>query len=819
MMLRYKSAIALVLVTLFLAPLFSMPTTMNATSEPNAVPMIAPAQAGPRVLFDEAHCAGGSELMTPGNTSLLAWMLEEHGYEAEINFDEEIDSTILTDIDVLALFFPMVALTTAEVNAITDFVNAGGGLLLVGTDDSTSWGFDSANLNDLSETFGITFNLDSWLGTSITLDTHHLTQDVSSIHVNLDYKLRACSLTLSSPAVAIAEGGDNDLVAISEYGSGKVVAVSAAAPFIMYRHLLTWQTEKDDLFQFSLNIFDWLTGHAPRKVSAGETAIITVGSGPNLSESVLETYSGYSGLIHDHTTHSDGQGTVEEMVWAGQMAGFDFMAISDHSYDEPVASGREGITGALAARDYCNEYGIPIEQFIAAELSHGHHSLGLPMTANVYATTQEEMVTGVHNQGGIIALCHPTIGAQYMPTYVQMESYGYDAIEVDNSGFIHGILEEGYNWPFYGASDGHSPDFVGKVVNIAFVNETTGPDGRLADWDVVNAILDKRIVIVDHVADFIYGQKVWVDLYLEMMAEVEAEIANAQAAVDASTAEGGTTLAEWYLREAKAVFAIGCPMKAMGGAIAAQTATALNLRFEAVLPDPQTLEPNEAFMLSLNISNYGPDPIEFNSTLYRRIGISSVDVVAEVQAIPAEGWLFLNRSITANDVGILMLPFILRDFNISDLPPILFVFDALVDAGSSATYEQTTEGTLVTPTTAIERGDFRFIDRALLFYNDGSGWQNITASIRTVTLEGEIGPYPKDTVIDYYFMVYGEFGGLFVLDGGSYTVVTDPLETTTSTSTTTNGTTPLDPVLLAAAVGGTVLAIVVIVLIGKRRNG
>ena len=105
MMLRYKSAIALTLVTLFLAPLFSGPATMNTTSGIDVVPIIVPSQSDQRVLFDEAHCSGGSELMTPANTSILAWMLEEHGYEAEVNFDEEMDSALLTDIDVLALFF------------------------------------------------------------------------------------------------------------------------------------------------------------------------------------------------------------------------------------------------------------------------------------------------------------------------------------------------------------------------------------------------------------------------------------------------------------------------------------------------------------------------------------------------------------------------------------------------------------------------------------------------------------------------------------------------------------------------------------------
>ncbi|MHA1768981.1 MAG: hypothetical protein ACTSV3_03920 [Candidatus Thorarchaeota archaeon] len=818
---RSKSLIAFLLVVLFATPLLmtAMPKQMSAES--SRVSVTVPSQSGLRVLFDESHTAGGSELMTPANTSFLAWMLEKNGYETETSFDQEITPGLLAGYDVFALFFPMVALTSSEVSTIVDFVNNGGGLLLVGTDNSPStWHFNSANLNPISENFGITFNMDSWLGTDITFNEHHLTQDVSSIHVNLDYKLRACSMTVTSPATVVAEAGGDPLVAVSEYGSGKVVAVSAVAPFIMYRKLMNWQTEPDDLFQFSLNVFDWLVGNTPRHVDADGTAIIPVGSGPSLTPSVADSYTAYSGLIHDHTTHSDGQGTVEEMVWAGLMSSLDFMIITDHSYDAPVATGRTGVTGAQAARELCNTYGLSIEQFVGAELSHGHHTTGMPLQENVFASTQEEMVDGIHAQGAMATLCHPTIASQYMETYVQMEALGYDAIEVDNMGFSHGILEEGYHWPFYGASDGHSPEFVGKMINVVFVNETTGPNGRLADWDVVNAILDKRVVIVDHVTDLIYGQQVWIDLYLDRMADAEIEVANARAAVSAVEDLPGTTLAEWYLREAEEALQRGCPIKATNGAVSAQTADALNLRFQTVSPVPPILTPSQKFTLSLNISNGGPHNINFNASIFRQVGGALNGSTSQNISIQAGGWTLFNRSIVCNDVGTVLTAMVLKQFNSSSLTPTLFCPQNQIDAGRTVTYEQTTEGTIVTVGTPTERGDFRFFDHAVLIYNDGTGEKNVSAKILTVSIEADIGPYPKGTEITYYFKVYGVFGEIFLLQSGSYTVTTDPLEETTTTTTTTTGTPgQLDPLLLASAIGGTLAVVILVVTIGKRRAG
>ncbi|MHA1613426.1 MAG: hypothetical protein ACTSYJ_01165, partial [Candidatus Thorarchaeota archaeon] len=58
------------------------------------------------ILFDESHCDNGSSLWAPGNASMFSWVLSENGYSSSTNFDENLDSGILNDYDILALFFP-----------------------------------------------------------------------------------------------------------------------------------------------------------------------------------------------------------------------------------------------------------------------------------------------------------------------------------------------------------------------------------------------------------------------------------------------------------------------------------------------------------------------------------------------------------------------------------------------------------------------------------------------------------------------------------------------------------------------------------------
>jgi hypothetical protein len=815
---RVKLSLVIISLVILASQMMLVRGPIGTTSEATQQEVNYTSQTGYTILFDEAHTALGSSSMTIGNSSFLGWILEEYGYDCEMNFDQTLNSGILSGVDALILIFPMVALTSAEVTAVHNFVEAGGDLLLVGTDNSPTWHFSPVNLNAVSETYGITFNMDSWLGTATTMITHQLTQDVSSIHSNLDYKLKGCTLAIESPATTVIEFQGNPVAAVSGAGSGKVAAVGSLAPFVQYRWSTTWQVEKDDLWQFSLNIFDWFAGVAPRHVNVPDVAIVTIGPGPALSPAELDTYSSFTGLIHDHTTHSDGQGTPMEMTWSSYTRGLDFMVMTDHSYDVPSPTGKGGITGALACRDITESNGLDMEVYIGAELSHGQHSLAFPLTSNIYATTQTEMVDGAHAQGAMIALCHPTIGEQYMDAYTKWDAYGYDAIEVDNSGYTHGLMDEGYTRPFYGASDGHSPDFVGKIVNIVFVQTPSGPDGRLADTDVVDAILNRRVVIRDYVTNLIYGQKVWVDRYLELMGEAGTEVDDARDAVELAPVSGNQTLlAELYLRDAETALNHANPSRALRASLDAQTTDALGISIEVTNPKPRILDPHENYTLSLNFTNNPGQGVEFNTTIFRT-SVVTVDTINEMVTIPAGSSVLLNKSQECGDEGYVLTAFNLHSFNTtSSIAPTLLGIGGLIYP-ENFTYriDIGVSGTNLTGMYPINRGDFRYLSSATLFYNSGEGWQNTPMSIRTVTIEATIGPYLKGTIINWYGVVIDIFGGEFVIQGNPFQITTDPLEPVTTT-TEQGGPFVIDP-LLVAGIGGVAVVVVIIAVIFVKKK-
>jgi len=818
-----KTHSKLLVVTLCLV-LFTIPTLISinpvitiSNEYPTKTTQVS--QSGQVVLFDEAHTGLGSAAFIPGNASLFAWILEEHGYETDMNFDQQIDSGILSGVDILVLGFPMVALTGAEVTAIDNFVQGGGGLLLIGTDNNPTWHFTPENLNPLSSLYGVTFSTDAEIGfykSTSDFITHHLTQDVSSIHSNVNYKLKGTYLSVSSPATTVVEVNDEPFVAVSEAGAGKVVCVGALAPFLQLRKDIHWLEEIDDHFQFCLNVVDWLAGISPRKVSIPAIAEITAGPGPALSPSELEDYRAYTGLIHDHTTHSDGADSPDDMLWAALSRGFDFFLMTDHSYESPNPIGLGGITGGLAMRDIAERNRLEIDIFTGAELSRGLHAMAFPLTSNIYTADESVKISEAHAQGAMIALCHPTISAPYMQGYANYDAWGYDAIEVTCDGFSSGLWDEGFTRNFYGASDGHSFESIGHIINTVFVDSPTGPDGRLSDEDIKDAILNKRVVVFDRVINVVYGQKVWLDRYLELMDQAETDIANAESIVEAADPEG-ITLASKYLEFGQTALARWSPSRAICRASNATSIEALNISIGVISPpSPRILYPETTHDLTLNITNTYADAIEFNMTRYmiRGFTVGTVDDMFVAPTGGSENWTI---EITTPMVGYCALILNLHDFNATaNLCPLVYGVGVLTNPGIHYEIERTEDGTYVTAQFAIVRRDSRFLSSAIGFYDDGSGVQNMTISITTNTMEGTIGPYLKGAVIEIRGVFYDIFGGVFESPVLEYTVTTDPLG---PTSPTTGDGLQLDPLLILGISGAVIVVIVIVVFLNKRKGG
>ncbi len=754
-----------------------------------------------RVLFDESHTRNASSLWTPGNASIFGWILQESGYNTTTNFDRSLASGILNDYDVLALFFPMVPLSPAEVTAVHGFVANGGGLLLVGLDSVNAWGYGPSNLNPVSEPYGVTFNSDKVSAIVTDLADHPVTTDVGQLITRVG-DLSGASLTVVSPAETVATYNGNPIIAVTDTGAGRVVCVGTLGPFMDYDRSTLGHI--DDHTRFSLNVVDWLAHNPQRAPVLPDKAVIRVGPGADIPDAELDRYEAFVGLYHDHTTHSDGQNTVEQMLEKGLLVGLDFMTLTDHSYDKPAARG--GVTGAQAARAIARKYDLYIQQFVGAELSSGRHTVGFPLQENVYTNVQQEMVDGIHAQGAIAVLAHPTLAPAYAEVYEAFDQYGYDAIEVDNSGYFHGCGEEGYFRNFLGASDGHSQQFVGKMLNVVFVRHPAGRHGLLDEWDFVDAVLNRRIVILDRVNNLVYGQGVWVDRWLEIWDEANSTVASARDQVTALAGSQDVGLAMEYVEAAETALRWWNPARALRLARNATSPLALGTSLSIESPSPRTVAPGSDFSLTLRVSNSMASAVTVNTTLFLFGTTSTTETYVEVDvagsdtgsvAYPChaglagytEGWLTVTPMSSSGS-----------------LLPLLMRFGLLID-NRTVTFESTPDGVETVLTLQLHSSTMAYLKKAVITYDDGSGDTTVEMTRGRSYFSVRLGPYPVGTTITYTVTVTDSLGTTFELESGEITVE-PPAGGADLTA--------LLPYIVAGAVG--LVAVVGIVLWLRRRG-
>jgi len=95
--------------------------------------------------------------------------------------------------------------------------------------------------------------------------------------------------------------------------------------------------------------------------------------------------SAYHGDIHNHTSYSDGSGTPAQALATGRAAGFDFMAITDHSYSIDDTQWANTLSAVEAATE--NGTFVAIRGFEFTQGAEGH--------ANVYNTVRHAVRTNV----------------------------------------------------------------------------------------------------------------------------------------------------------------------------------------------------------------------------------------------------------------------------------------------------------------------------------------------------------------------------------------------------------------------------------------
>jgi len=122
--------------------------------------------------YDTEHFGGGADEGSFSYTYTVAYQFLGQYYEmSRLGESDAIDEQTLAGCDVLVIKMPGVRYAPEEVQAVVDFVNNGGGLLLIG--DHTNLDLTSAHLNDITRCFGFTFRDDVIYSTHNPPDEQH----------------------------------------------------------------------------------------------------------------------------------------------------------------------------------------------------------------------------------------------------------------------------------------------------------------------------------------------------------------------------------------------------------------------------------------------------------------------------------------------------------------------------------------------------------------------------------------------------------------------------------------------------------------------
>jgi len=203
--------------------------------------------------------------------------------------------------------------------------------------------------------------------------------------------------------------------------------------------------------------------HRARMLIAGSKEISTL--------QPLNPFPGRQGMadVHMHTNHSDGTGSVEEVLAAARRRrSLDVIAITDH----------DTIEGALRARDLAAKGDYPFEVIVGEEISTREgHLLALYLTQPVAPDQSiERSIELVHAQGGLAVVAHPfnrvfrhSVQRSVMNRLLCQPEVHPDGIETLNGSFAGigssriamRLARTVYHWAETGGSDAHTPTAVG----------------------------------------------------------------------------------------------------------------------------------------------------------------------------------------------------------------------------------------------------------------------------------------------------------------------------------------------------------------------
>jgi hypothetical protein len=148
--------------------------------------------------------------------------------------------------------------TSTEVERIADFVDKGGGLLIMGD----LLAAPNANIQPVASQFGITLGVSNLFPTEIY--TTELTDHPIFDGVNEIFMYAASELSASNPALPVVwqEGTGKTIAAVAQYGQGRVVALGDCSLW-SWVNLYEERFNKADNPRFAVNTFNYLAVPEP----------------------------------------------------------------------------------------------------------------------------------------------------------------------------------------------------------------------------------------------------------------------------------------------------------------------------------------------------------------------------------------------------------------------------------------------------------------------------------------------------------------------------------------------------------------------------
>jgi len=250
---------------------------------------------GKRILWDLTHGVYLS-YQPSGRYSSLVSMLNAEGFTVATTA-AGLENVDMSQYDILVLCLGSAwdtAYTAGEVDVVRDFVDAGGGLLIMG--DNT--GCPNSNLAPVATVFGTTLGAGPLDGTISNLSSHPVFTGISSLYLQAPGWI-----TAAAPSLAVAwDSLDRTAVAAAGYGNGRMVAIGEFS---------VWENDylaNADNAQFGLNVFNWLS-FSQKRVLWDLTHGVYSGYEPSTGYSSLITTLGAYG--HEVTTTAAGLATVD----------------------------------------------------------------------------------------------------------------------------------------------------------------------------------------------------------------------------------------------------------------------------------------------------------------------------------------------------------------------------------------------------------------------------------------------------------------------------------------------------------------------------